>query len=490
MLPDDVHATAATAPTVPGYLLTGVLGRGASATVWRAHPVSGGDPVAVKVMRSGPLAERELAVLTGVRHPHVVPLREVVALGDEQVAVVVTLLDGGTLGQLVAARGRLHPGEVVTCLAPLALAVADLHAQGVQHGDLAPGNVLFDRSGKPYLTDLGTVRVTGEPRDDVYGTAGFVDPVVLTGGAPSPASDVHGLGALAWFALTGAAPPGVPSREPLAQLVGADVPAAMVALVEAAVDPDADRRPSPSALARGLHESAVAVPVWRRRLAPTDDGGLTHRVDRLVLPPAVDDGPRHRRERSRRRRRVVVAGAAAAAIVLAAGAAGVGAVVVGHDEDGPGRRSAPAPGPPSAVLAPAASMQGAAVPGDRLDLAGARGVVVAACTARARAFAAGRGSTGVAPGSAAEQADRSALSELSARGVRYRSLRLVVRSVRLVSTASGRAVVDVVVDTSAYQVVDRTGRVLSDVAAEPGRRSRLDVVRTPDGWRVARVRSL
>ncbi|WP_460459084.1 serine/threonine-protein kinase, partial [Angustibacter peucedani] len=269
------------APAVPGYRLTRRLGRGASATVWRAEPASGGRPVAVKVVRAGPQAERELAVLTGVRHPHVLALLEVVVLDDEQVALVVPLLDGGTLGGLVAARGPLRAGEVVTCLAPLAAAVGELHAQGVQHGDLAPGNVLLDASGRPFLADLGTVRVTGEPRDEVYGTPGFVDPVVLTGGAPTPASDVHGLGALAWFALTGAPPPGVPSREPLAGLVAPHVPAALVDLVEQAVHPDPHRRPTPHELARGLHEAAVAVPVWRSGRAP-GDGGLTQRVDGAV----------------------------------------------------------------------------------------------------------------------------------------------------------------------------------------------------------------
>lgn len=488
-----VHSAASTvhsaAPTVPGYRLTDVLGRGASATVWRAEPIRGGDQIAIKVVRAGPLAERELAVLAAVRHPHVATLHEVVALDDGRLALVIDLLDGGTLAQVVAARGRLQPGEVVTCLAPLAQALSDLHARGVQHGDLAPGNVLLDRAGRPVLADLGTVRVTGESRVESYGTPGYVDPVVLTGGSASPASDVHGLGALAWFALTGAPPPGVPSRGPLAGLVAPHVPTALVDLVEAAVDPDRARRPSADEFARRLHEAAVAVPIWRRGLAPAD-GGLTHRVDAAVRGAALaaDARARHRRVRPPARFAVARWGAA---VALAVGA--VLAVVALLGAGGSGRRPslAQAPAAPSRVSSVSAartpSAQDAAVPADRLGLATAREVVARASRQRALALSTARGSTGMAPGSAADRADRDAVRALATAGLRYRGLRLTPRSVQVRSRQPGRAVLDVVVDTSAYAVVDRRGRVLRRVSAAPGGRSLLEVVRTPQGWQIAAV---
>jgi serine/threonine protein kinase len=189
-------------PNVPGYELVGVLGAGAGGRVWRARP--GATPVgvpahdvALKIVRGGDRAERELAVLRGVRHEHVVRLRDSVPLPDGSLALVLDLVDGGTLAQLVAARGHLRPGEVVTVVAPLAATLAELHAAGIQHGDIAPGNVLFDASGRPMLGDLGTVRITGEAREEQFGTPGYVDPVVVAGGLAGPASDVYGLAALA-----------------------------------------------------------------------------------------------------------------------------------------------------------------------------------------------------------------------------------------------------------------------------------------------------
>ncbi len=95
--------------------------------------------------------------------------------------------------------------------------------------------------------------------------------------------------------------------------------------------------------------------------------------------------------------------------------------------------------------------------------------------------------TGAASGSVAARADTAAVAGLAARGLRYRGLRLTPRAVRLVNATSARATVDVVVDVSRYDVVDPAGRVRRHVPADPGQRTRMDVVRTATGWRVADV---
>ncbi|MGN6613199.1 MAG: protein kinase domain-containing protein [Angustibacter sp.] len=460
-------------PYVPGYDLLEPLGRGATSVVWRARPDSqidpraGGAQVAIKIVTSGPDAERELAVLSGVRHPHLLELHEVVALGAERLAIVTDLLEGGTLASVVAARGRLHPGEVVTVLVPLAQVLGALHATGVLHGDLAPGNVLFTLDGRPALTDLGTTRITGEPRDEVYGTAGYVDPVVLTGGDPTAASDVYGLGALGWLALTGSPPPSPVHRPPLRELAPS-APQALVAAIEAAVDPDPAARPDPTDWARELHAAVPAEPVWRSGAAPSD-GGLTCRVrDLAATAPEPVRGARHRVRRPwwRRRGRLLV----------------VAAVVVGL---------AAALGPtwwarPSRAAQPVRSY---AVSG--LSDAQARSVVAALATTRAAALGRpGRtAATGAAPGSAAAQDDARALAQLRSRGARYAGLRLTARDVRVVSRAPGRAWVRVVLAVSAYDVVVGE-RVVEHVKGRPRVPSRLELAYVPgQGWRVARVES-
>jgi hypothetical protein len=199
------------APVVPGYVLEDLLGRGGSGQVWRARPRGGGSPVAVKVLVRGDpeRQEREAALLGELDHPHLVRLHEVVRRevrgAQAQVSLVLDLLEGGSLAALLARRDRLRPGEVVTTVAPIAAALAHAHERGVVHGDLSPGNVVFTAEGRPVLTDLGTARLVGDAaRAEV--TPPYVDPVVARGGAPGPASDVFGVAAAAFHALTGIAP--------------------------------------------------------------------------------------------------------------------------------------------------------------------------------------------------------------------------------------------------------------------------------------------
>ena len=127
------------------------------------------------------------------------------AAGRPRVALVLDLLAGGSLAALLARRGRLRPGEVVTAIAPVAAALAHAHANGVVHGDLSPGNIVFTAEGRPVLTDLGVARVLGETSAGEV-TPAYVDPTVARGGAPGPASDVFGVAAAAFHALTGIAP--------------------------------------------------------------------------------------------------------------------------------------------------------------------------------------------------------------------------------------------------------------------------------------------
>ncbi|MDP9430784.1 MAG: serine/threonine protein kinase, partial [Actinomycetota bacterium] len=199
------------APVVPGYRLEELLGRGGSGEVWRAVPRSGGPAVAVKLLVEGDAERqaREAALLGELDHPHLVRLHEVVHEprrgGRPRVALVLDLLAGGSLAALLSRRGRLRPGEVVTALAPVAAALAHAHERGVVHGDLSPGNVVFTAEGRPVLTDLGVARVLGEVAAGEV-TPAYVDPTVARGGAPGPASDVFGVAAGAFHALTGVAP--------------------------------------------------------------------------------------------------------------------------------------------------------------------------------------------------------------------------------------------------------------------------------------------
>jgi hypothetical protein len=298
------------APVVPGYRLEELLGRGGSGEVWRAVPRSGGPPVAVKLLVAGDAERqsREAALLGELDHPHLVRLHEVVHEprrgGRPRVALVLDLLAGGSLAALLARRGRLRPGEVVTALAPVAAALAHAHERGVVHGDLSPGNIVFTAEGRPVLTDLGVARVLGEEAAREV-TPAYVDPTVARGRAPGPASDVFGVAAAAFHALTGVAPwnAATPADRlrvaadgtlpDLAELAP-DAPPELLAVIARGLSADPHDRGSAAAFALDLRHACRPEPVRLPRAGvPGDETDGTGRASRTELTHQIPG--RHRR---------------------------------------------------------------------------------------------------------------------------------------------------------------------------------------------------
>lgn len=280
------------APEVPGYRLMALVGRGSTARVWRARRVSDDALVAVKVLDAcaDEQALREHAVLQADAGEHVVRVHECLTIqgeGGEATVLVLDWMAGGSLSDVMAGRGFLNAGETVTVTAPLASALARLHRVGVVHGDVAPGNVLLDSTGRPVWGDLGCARLVGFDRAevDVWGTEGFVAPEVLLGGQPSSASDVYGLGALAWYCLTGRPPGHIATRGELDRLAPG-APAQLVDVVRSCLEPDPAHRPEAAQLSTSIFDAAPAVPI---RMTVPDD--IATSLTRRIRAAAAEDAP-------------------------------------------------------------------------------------------------------------------------------------------------------------------------------------------------------
>ncbi|WP_375483551.1 protein kinase [uncultured Jatrophihabitans sp.] len=260
-----------------GYVVEGLLGHGGAGEVWRARVAATGEKVALKrlAVRDDAQVRRataEAAKLTVLDHPHLVRLHALVP-DRTDVVLVLDLAEGGSLADLLAVRGRLTPGEVITAVAPVAAALAHVHAAGVVHGDVTPANILFTAGGNALLADLGVARLTGQD-DDAESTPAYVDPGVAAGGIPSELSDVFMLAATALHALTGELPwPGPDAEQALAQARGGDlgplparladagVPEPMAAVLCRALDRNPGRRGTAAAFALDLRHSGVPVAV-------------------------------------------------------------------------------------------------------------------------------------------------------------------------------------------------------------------------------------
>ena len=122
---------------VEGYDIEGLLGAGPAGEVWLAREESSGAQVALKRLRPRDAAahdeaRRIVALLESLRHPHLLPIREMLSLGDELV-FVLDYAEGGSLAQLVLVRGQLDPGEVVGMATAVASALSAVHAEGMVH---------------------------------------------------------------------------------------------------------------------------------------------------------------------------------------------------------------------------------------------------------------------------------------------------------------------------------------------------------------------
>ncbi|WP_024820501.1 protein kinase domain-containing protein [Arthrobacter sp. 31Y] len=270
----------AVAPHVPGYSISRPLGHGSSSTVWLATRNRDGARYALKCARSGPGAgattesdripedaAREMKLLSGLKHKHLIRVHEVLQVGGAEGGTLGIIMDyaaGGSLANLISARGKLRIGEAVTILTPLAQALDYLHASGAEHGDVSPGNVLLTAEGMPLLADLGVAAMVGDkPRGPGVGTPGFMEPPGrafadgdLSRDNLQPQRDVYSLGAVGWYCLTGTTPGPEQDRPPLSLLVP-EVPKALAAALEAALDLDSRIRPSARELGTAIFRSAA-----------------------------------------------------------------------------------------------------------------------------------------------------------------------------------------------------------------------------------------
>ncbi|SDW83224.1 Serine/threonine protein kinase [Arthrobacter sp. cf158] len=272
---ETLDTPAPVVPVIPGYLVTRQLGQGSSGTVWLATRDRDGARFAIKCAgvggavsdaQAGVEISREVQLLLGFRHQHLVRVHDVVPVagpGGATSGIVMDYAAGGSLANLLAGRRKLGIGEAVTMLTPIAQALEYLHVNGAVHGDVSPGNILFTAEGMPLLADLGIASVLGGPSGDTdSGTPGFIEPVKLEWqaqpghGVLRPQRDVYSLAAVGWYCMTGTTPEPVQHRPPLSLLVPG-VPQSLVAALEAALDEDPHMRPSAGELGTAIFRSAA-----------------------------------------------------------------------------------------------------------------------------------------------------------------------------------------------------------------------------------------
>ena len=270
------------------YGLLKQLGRGGMGEVFLAVDLNTGAEYALKRLtlgKDGPgagLLRAEFEALARIRHPSIVRVVEFGFDFEDAPFLVMEYIPGWAADQVV------RPGAwdtLALVAARVAAGLEALHAAGIAHGDLKPGNVLVGPpgdDGRPRdvrLVDFGLAALAGRNAEGHRGTPGYTAPEVVAGGTPDAAADLYAFGATL-FALGSGRPPfegadigttlrrqqaGPPSALALEE---ADVPQGWIRLILHLMAPAPAERP------RGASEVRRAI----EQLAPAARLSLSDRL--------------------------------------------------------------------------------------------------------------------------------------------------------------------------------------------------------------------
>ncbi|MFI5953954.1 protein kinase [Cryptosporangium sp. NPDC051539] len=269
------------AALLPGYDIQGELGRGAFGTVYAGVHRELRRPVAIKQLAAEWAADADTrtrfaaegVLLAMLEHDHIVRVYDARHTSGACALVMERLSDSGL--QERYRRGLTAPEACGTVLAVLA-ALHAAHGRRVLHRDIKPGNILFDRAGRPKVVDFGIAAILGGDRTvtstdghTIIGTPRYMSPEQFTGEGLGRSTDVYTTGVVLYELLTGRAP-----HRPTAEFtllaeqrllrppdpIGPDVPAELAAVLYRALETDpADRYPTAEAFGIALAEAATTV---------------------------------------------------------------------------------------------------------------------------------------------------------------------------------------------------------------------------------------
>jgi serine/threonine protein kinase len=215
---DASSAVLAEFPSIVGYEITELLGRGGMAVVYKARQQSLRRDVAIKMVLAGAHASAEDVArfrieaesVAQLHHPHIVQIFEV---GQQDGCPFYSLefVAGGSLFDKLNDT-ELTSAEAAQLVETLARAIGFAHQRGIVHRDLKPGNIMLTADGQPKITDFGLAKrmdhsLTYSMTGVVLGTPSYMAPEQAGGSRDvGPAADIYSLGAILYEVLTGRPP--------------------------------------------------------------------------------------------------------------------------------------------------------------------------------------------------------------------------------------------------------------------------------------------
>lgn len=306
------------------YRIESVLGKGAFGITYLAHDVNLDRQVAIKEYLPSQFAVRnddltvhpttddhredfewglkrfvsEAKILTKFEHPNLVRVFNVFEMNNTAY-MVMNYEVGKSLQQILKSRKTLTESELMKIIIPLLSGLEVMHEKGFVHRDIKPGNIFIRSDGSPVLLDFGSARQTrGERGQEMSEEAQTLTTLVSPGYAPieqygsssnrqGPWTDIYGLGATIYKAITGKIPLTAVDRSetivhdmkdcylPVSNLANDRYAAQFLAAIDHAMAFKADERPQNVAEWRtefGISEDEIlTVPVPNSKISYSNE---------------------------------------------------------------------------------------------------------------------------------------------------------------------------------------------------------------------------
>jgi serine/threonine protein kinase len=205
-------------PLIRGYRFMRKLGSTEHSSVYLAQREASHSQVVLKVLRQLPDGGDSIGVfdrflqeyetIAAMDHPNIVRIFDL-GVGDDHAHIAMEYLDGGDLRLRIEA--GISAEDAVKYLQQMAAALSTVHARGVLHRDLKPGNIMLRKDGSIALIDFGLAKtakleaaITG--KGEIFGTPYYMSPEQGSGGDVDERSDLYSLGVVFFEMLTGDKP--------------------------------------------------------------------------------------------------------------------------------------------------------------------------------------------------------------------------------------------------------------------------------------------
>ena len=260
------------------YEIVGKIGAGGMADVYKARDHKLNRFVAVKVLKAEFREDKafitkfraEAQAAAGLAHPNIVNIYDV---GEEKGVyfIVMELVEGITLKEYIAKKGRLAVREATSIAIQVSQGLEAAHNSGIIHRDVKPQNIIISTDGKVKVTDFGIARAATNNTIStaVMGSVHYTSPEQARGGYSDAKSDIYSLGITLYEMLTGHVPFDGESTVAIAikhlqeemkspEVYVADLPRSTVQIIYKCTQKSPDRRyANMTELIRDLKESLV-----------------------------------------------------------------------------------------------------------------------------------------------------------------------------------------------------------------------------------------